>query len=123
MAGADRNYRPASAKIDGNSVLVSNPEVPEPRYVRYGWKDVPVMNLYNNAGLPGSPFSSEALLPGLNQQASCYREPVASPGCTLGSIRGWASEQNLSGPSGVSCMLFVSVRGFSDFAGPLAARD
>ena len=66
VAGADRNYRPASAKIDGNSVLVSTPEVLEPRYVRYGWKDVPLVNLYNNAGLPASPFSSEALLPGLN---------------------------------------------------------
>lgn len=66
VAGADRNYRPASAKIDGNSVLVSSSEVPEPRYVRYGWKDVPLVNLYNNAGLAASPFSSEALLPGLN---------------------------------------------------------
>jgi sialate O-acetylesterase len=38
----------------------------EPKYVRYGWKDVPVVNLYNSAGLPASPFSSEELLPDVN---------------------------------------------------------
>jgi len=66
IAGADRNYRPASAKIDAKSVLVSSPEVTDPKYVRYGWKDVPLVNLYNNAGLPASPFSSDDFLPGLN---------------------------------------------------------
>jgi sialate O-acetylesterase len=66
VAGAERNYRPASARLEGHSVLVSSPEVAEPRYIRYGWKDVPRVNLYNSAGLPASPFSSEGLLPGLN---------------------------------------------------------
>ena len=66
VAGADREYRPATAKLDGNSVVLSSPEVPEPRYVRYGWQDVPAVNLYNAAGLPASPFSSEELLPGVN---------------------------------------------------------
>ena len=66
IAGAERNYRPANARLEGNSVSVSSPEVPEPKYVRYGWKDVPQVNLYNSAGLPASPFSSEGLLPALN---------------------------------------------------------
>jgi len=42
------------------------PEVPEPRFVRFGWKDVLLINLYNSADLPASPFSSEELLPGTN---------------------------------------------------------
>jgi sialate O-acetylesterase len=66
VAGSDRKYRLATAKVDGDSVVVSSPEVVEPRYVRYGWKDVPAGNLYNSAGLPASPFSSEELLPGVN---------------------------------------------------------
>ncbi len=66
IAGADRNYRPASARLDGTSVVVSSPDVPEPQFVRYGWKDVPLMNLYNGANLPASPFSSEELLPARN---------------------------------------------------------
>lgn len=66
IAGADRKYRPATATIDGSSIAVSSPEVNDPQYVRYGWKDVPSVNLYNGAGLPASPFSSEELLPGVN---------------------------------------------------------
>ena len=66
IAGADRRYQSAAAKVDGASVVVSSPEVTEPKYVRYGWKDVPVVNLYNSVGLPASPFSSEELLPGVN---------------------------------------------------------
>ena len=66
IAGADRRYQSAAAKVDGVSVVVSSPEVTEPKYVRYGWKDVPVVNLYNSVGLPASPFSSEELLPGVN---------------------------------------------------------
>jgi sialate O-acetylesterase len=64
VAGADRKYKTATAKLDGNSVVVSSPEVVAPKYVRYGWKDVPTVNLCNGAGLPASPFSSEELLPG-----------------------------------------------------------
>jgi len=66
IAGADRNYRPATARLNGVSVLISSPEVPEPRFVRYGWTDVPLINLYNSASLPASPFSSEELLPAVN---------------------------------------------------------
>lgn len=66
VAGADHKYRPATARLDGDSVVVSSPQAPEPMYVRYGWKDVPTVNLYNSAGLPASPFSSEELLPVVN---------------------------------------------------------
>src|SRR4051794_3108697 len=66
IAGADRNYRPATARLNGVSVLISSPQVPEPRFVRYGWTDVPLINLYNSASLPASPFSSEELLPAVN---------------------------------------------------------
>jgi sialate O-acetylesterase len=66
VAGADRKYKPATATLDGSGVVVSSEEVAEPVYVRYGWKDLPTVNLYNSAGLPASPFSSEELLPGVN---------------------------------------------------------
>ena len=67
IAGADRKYQTSDGEAwRAASVVVSSPEVAEPRYVRYGWKDVPTVNLYNKAGLPASPFSSEELLPGVN---------------------------------------------------------
>jgi sialate O-acetylesterase len=59
IAGDDHHFAPANARIDGSSVLVSGGEVKAPKYVRYGWANAPVVNLFNGAGLPASPFTSE----------------------------------------------------------------
>ena len=59
VAGADRKFVPAAARIEKDSVLVSNPSVAAPLYVRYGWADDPRCNLINGAGLPASPFQSQ----------------------------------------------------------------
>jgi sialate O-acetylesterase len=59
VAGADRKFQVAQARIDGDTVVVSSPAVPDPQYVRYGWSDNPPCNLYNKEGLPASPFTSE----------------------------------------------------------------
>ncbi|HVJ07352.1 MAG TPA: sialate O-acetylesterase [Acidisarcina sp.] len=59
IAGADRKFVKAQARIDGQSVVVSSAEVAEPEYVRYSWSEVPDGNLYNAAGLPASPFVSD----------------------------------------------------------------
>jgi sialate O-acetylesterase len=58
VAGADRKFVAAEAKIEGATVLVSSPSVAAPMYVRYGWADNPECNLYNAEGLPASPFRS-----------------------------------------------------------------
>lgn len=63
IAGEDHHFKPAAAAIDGQSVLVTSSQVPAPRYVRYGWTSAPVLNLYNSAGLPASPFTSEPIMP------------------------------------------------------------
>ena len=57
IAGADRNFEWADAKIVGGTVEVSNKNIPEPVYVRYAWSNNPDgANLYNKEGLPASPF-------------------------------------------------------------------
>ena len=58
IAGADRKFKAAEVRIDGATAIVSSPEVTAPRYVRYGWADSPVCNLFNGDDLPASPFSS-----------------------------------------------------------------
>lgn len=56
IAGADGNFHPAQARIDGESVVVHNDEVKEPKLVRYGWANDPRCELFNKNGLPASPF-------------------------------------------------------------------
>ncbi|WP_446745798.1 sialate O-acetylesterase [Silvibacterium acidisoli] len=58
VAGADRKFVPATGQIQGETIIVSSPSVPEPKYVRYGWQNYTDANLYNNEGLPASPFTS-----------------------------------------------------------------
>jgi sialate O-acetylesterase len=59
IAGADKKWVKANAKVVGETVVVSHPEVQEPRAVRYGWAENPDCNLYNDAGLPASPFRTD----------------------------------------------------------------
>jgi sialate O-acetylesterase len=59
IAGSDKKYHWATATIEGNEVLVSCPDVPNPLTVRYAWDTNPVCNLYNSASLPASPFRTD----------------------------------------------------------------
>lgn len=61
IAGADRRFVRAKAVIEGDDkVIVSAPEVKEPVAVRYAWADDPAgCNLYNQEGLPASPFRTD----------------------------------------------------------------
>jgi sialate O-acetylesterase len=59
IAGPDRHFVAATARIDGETVLVNSPQISRPAYVRFGWAGVVDGNLYNAAGLPTSTFTSE----------------------------------------------------------------
>jgi len=59
IAGADKKFVWAKAKIDGNDVIVWNSKIKNPVAVRYAWAANPVCNLYNGAGLPASPFRTD----------------------------------------------------------------
>ena len=60
LSGADHVFHKAKAVIEGDTVVVSSPEVEFPTSVRYGWANNPVCNLYNSAGLPASPFRTDS---------------------------------------------------------------
>jgi sialate O-acetylesterase len=59
IAGGDGKFVPAQAKIEGSTVVVSADSVAEPVAVRYGWSNVPDVNLFNQEGLPASPFRTD----------------------------------------------------------------
>ena len=60
LAGEDKVFHWAKAKLVGNKVEVWSPMVPNPIAVRMGWADNPDdLNLYNKEGLPANPFRSD----------------------------------------------------------------
>ncbi len=59
VAGEDRVFHPATARIDGATLLVACDAVPAPVAVRYGWRDYTVAWLQDDLGLPLPPFRSD----------------------------------------------------------------
>lgn len=59
IAGADRKFVRAKARIVGSKVIVSSVSVDKPVAVRYAWAANPVISLYNAAGIPASPFRTD----------------------------------------------------------------
>jgi sialate O-acetylesterase len=71
IAGTDRKWYWADARLEGNAVLVSSPSVPNPIEVRYAWQSNPAATLYNGAGLPAVPFRSDNW-PGITETQRPY---------------------------------------------------
>jgi len=73
IAGADEKFIWAKASIEGDKVIVSSSEISAPTAVRYGWADFPVVNLFNQQGLPATPFRTD------NWQMTTAPKPRATP--------------------------------------------
>jgi sialate O-acetylesterase len=59
IAGEDKKFHDAEAKIEGDTVVVASADVKQPLAVRFGWSNYPVVNLWNKDGLPASPFRTD----------------------------------------------------------------
>jgi sialate O-acetylesterase len=60
IAGIDKKFVWAQAKIENNRVAVWSESVRNPFYVRYAWADNPAgVNFFNAEGLPASPFRTD----------------------------------------------------------------
>lgn len=60
VAGKDKKFYWADARIEGDRIIVFSPEVPNPVAVRYAWAANPEATLYNKEGLPASPFRTDS---------------------------------------------------------------
>jgi sialate O-acetylesterase len=54
--GDEKAFKPATAKIEGDKVIVMSDGVANPVAVRYAWANNPRASLFNSAGLPATPF-------------------------------------------------------------------
>ena len=59
IAGDDRKFYWANARIKGKTIIVSSPSVLHPVAVRYAWQSNPAATLFNGAGLPAGPFRTD----------------------------------------------------------------
>ncbi len=67
IAGQDKKFVWANAKIEGDTMTIWSDKIPNPVAVRYGWAINPVCNLYNKVGLPASPFRTDSW-PGITEK-------------------------------------------------------
>jgi len=63
LAGADKQWKPATGRIEGTRLIVTSAEVAAPVALRYAWLDFPETNLVNSADLPASPFRTDDWAP------------------------------------------------------------
>lgn len=59
IAGEDKNFKKADAVIKDDKVIVSSPEVKNPKAVRYLWDNTSSASLFNADGLPASSFRTD----------------------------------------------------------------
>ncbi len=59
IAGNDRLFVEASARIENNTLIVSSPDIKDPVAVRFGFTNTDEPNLFNGAGLPAGPFRTD----------------------------------------------------------------
>ena len=71
IAGKDRKWVWADARVEGDTVVVSSPLVPNPQEVRYAWQSNPAATLFNGAGLPAAPFRTDHW-PGITESHRPY---------------------------------------------------
>ena len=57
IAGRDGKFHTAKASLNGNIAIISSDSVADPCYLRYGWKEVFEPSVFNETGLPASPFA------------------------------------------------------------------
>jgi sialate O-acetylesterase len=59
IAGKEKEFRPATAVLEGDTVVVSSDTIKKPAAVRYGWSNMTKPSLFNGTDLPASSFRTD----------------------------------------------------------------
>ncbi len=95
LAGSDLRFHPAQARIEGDRVIVSCPEVPVPSMLHYAWAGYPQCTLFNREGLPATPFRScePSRLPMVGETHFEFRnQSFEQPGATPQAASEWGAQ-------------------------------
>lgn len=95
LAGPDRRFHPAQARIDGDRVIVSCPEVPVPSMLHYAWAGFPQCTLFSRDGLPATPFRAcePGRLPMAGETHFAFRNPsFEQAGATPQAAAEWGAQ-------------------------------
>lgn len=65
VAGSDKIFYPAEAKIEKDKLIIWSKKVPQPIAVRYGFGNTAIGNVFSKEGLPLTPFRTDSWEPGL----------------------------------------------------------
>ncbi|MEM7167789.1 MAG: family 16 glycoside hydrolase, partial [Planctomycetota bacterium] len=101
IAGADRRFFLATARVEGDALVVSSPDVSAPVAMRYCWEATPEPALFNREGLPASSFrtdSWEELRPDVDNE----RQVAAHRGVDAG-LEAIFNGRDLTGWRNVNC--------------------
>jgi hypothetical protein len=61
VAGSDKQFKPAQARLEKNQVILKSAEVASPAFVRYAWCNRPAdANLTDESNLPARPFRTDS---------------------------------------------------------------
>jgi sialate O-acetylesterase len=59
VADQSGKFLPATASISGSKIIVSNASIRKPKYIRFGWNEKAMPNLFSREGLPIVPFRND----------------------------------------------------------------
>ena len=59
ISGAAENWQPADAKIEKGKIVLSNKDIKQPLYIRYGFSNTMVGSVFSAEGLPLIPFRTD----------------------------------------------------------------
>lgn len=98
IAGDNKIFHWANARIDGDSILVYSKKVKKPVAVRYSWADNPDGNVFSSDDIPLLPFRSDSWAHRKPEETS-DKKPAPGPGGTSGTATGAASSQSSRNPN------------------------
>jgi len=59
ISGANENWLPADTKFEKDKIILSNKEIKQPLYIRYGFGNTATATVFSSEGLPLIPFRTD----------------------------------------------------------------